>query len=681
MNLTEDLLSKRPERMTKAELIGALEALRGRVQALEAETRRDMKSRKRAEAAMHQSEQHLASIVASAMDGIITIGPDHRIILFNKAAESMFGYDAAEVIGRPISLLLPMRFRSVHDAHIARFGATGETNRAMGRLGAVSGVRRDGAEFPIEASISQTEADGEKFFTVILRDQTETIQANERLIEQAALLDQSNEAIVVRDLEGCIRYWSRGAERLYGWAAEEVVGRMVAGVLYRRDSSMLNEATRITVERGEWSGELRHTARDGREVVVEGHWTLVRDSEDRPKSILAINTDITEKKKIEAHLLRAQRLESIGTLASGIAHDLNNILSPIMMGTQLLQMRLGDEESRRMLSVMQSNAKRGAEMIRQVLMFARGMGGARVILQPRHLVREIARIVEETFPKSISIEQRLAEDLWTVVGDATQLHQVLLNLCVNARDAMPEGGILAIGAENRHLDGQYAGHLGRTFENAAPGNYVVLAVSDTGVGIPGEILDRIFDPFFTTKAPGQGTGLGLATAEGIIANHGGFITVESKQGFGTVFSIFVPAYDSSTRQQSDDPALDIQSGSGEMILVIDDEASSREMMTRALETYGYKTLAADNGANALNLFAPRRGVIRAVITDMAMPVMDGAATINALRRLQPNIPIIAITGLADASRLKEISDLRVDALLEKPFDAEALLNAVSETLR
>lgn len=681
MNSTEDLLSKRPERMTKAELIAALEVLQRRVQALEAETRRDVKSRERAEAALHQSEQRLASIVASAMDAIITIGRDYRIILFNKAAEIMFGYDAQEVIGQPISLLLPMRFRASHDAHIARFGATGETNRAMGRLGAVSGVRRDGTEFPIEASISQIQAEGEKLFTVILRDQTETIQANERLIEQAALLDQSNEAIVVRDLEGCIRYWSRGAERLYGWTAEEAVGRMVAGVLYRRDSSMLNEATRITVERGEWSGELRHTARDGREVVIEGHWTLVRDAEDRPKSILAINTDITEKKKIEAHLLRAQRLESIGTLASGIAHDLNNILSPILMGTQLLQMRLGDEESGRMLSVMQSNAKRGAEMIRQVLMFARGMGGARVILQPRHLVREIARIVEETFPKSISLEQRLAEDLWTVVGDATQLHQVLLNLCVNARDAMPEGGLLTIVAENRRLDEQYASRLGRTFENAAPGNYVVLAVSDTGVGIPGEILDRIFDPFFTTKAPGQGTGLGLATAEGIIANHGGFMTVESKQGLGTVFNIFVPAHDSSTRQQFNAPAFDIQSGSGEMILVIDDEASSREMIARALETYGYKTLVADNGANALNLFAPRRGAISAVITDMAMPVMDGTATINALRRLQPNIRIIAITGLADASRLKEISDLGVNVLLEKPFDAEALLNAVSETLR
>lgn len=636
----------------------------------------DITERKRAEQALRGSEARMGGIINSAMDAMISVNDQQRIVLFNAAAEKMFGYPAEEVMGQPLARFIPARFRSTHEQHIQRFGATGETTRSMGALNAVSGVRRNGEEFPIEASISQIEVRGQKLFTVILRDITERVRSSERLIEQAALLDQSHEAILVHDLDGRIRYWSRGAERLYGWSAEEAVGRLASDLHYRKDNSPLAAATQLTTERGKWNGELRQWTRDGREVIVEGRWTLVRDVDGNPKNILAINTDITEKKKLEANFLRAQRLESIGTLASGIAHDLNNILSPIMMGAQMLQMKLPDEQSQRLLSLMQSNANRGAEMIKQVLSFARGISGNRVVLQSKHLIREVIRIAEETFPKSVRIEQQLAEELWTINADATQLLQVLLNLCINARDAMPEGGILTLTAENRPLDKLYAQML----KGAAPGNFVVITVADTGLGIPSDIIDRIFDPFFTTKEPGQGTGLGLATAQGIVATHGGFITVESKPGLGAKFSIFLPSNEIASQQTVRESTLELPCGAGELILVVDDEAAVREMTSATLEAFGYRALTADNGATALSLYVSHRNEVCTVIIDLMMPVMDGIATIRALRKLNPDLCVIATSGLTDPVRADELRRLRVDDLLEKPYNAESLLNTVAKVL-
>lgn len=636
----------------------------------------DITERKRADEALRGSEARMGGIINSAMDAIISVNNQQRIVLFNRAAEKMFRYSAEEVLGQPLTRLVPARFQAAHEEHVRHFSQTGETTRAMGALSAVCGVRRNGEEFPIEASISQIEADGQKLFTVILRDITERQRANEQLIEQAALLDQSHEAIIVRNLGGYIRYWSRGAERLYGWTAEEAVGRSSVELHYRKDSSPLIEATRLVLENGEWNGELHHVTKDGREVIVEGHWTLVRDAEGNPKNILAINTDVTEKKKLEANFLRAQRLESIGTLASGIAHDLNNVLSPILMGTQMLQMKLHDDQSLRLLALMQANANRGAEMIKQVLSFSKGISGQRVVLQTKHLIREIVRIAEETFPKSVRIEQKLAEDLWTVSGDATRLHQVLLNLCVNARDAMPQGGSLTIRAENQSLDKLYAQML----KGAAPGNFVVITIADTGVGIPPEYLDRIFDPFFTTKEPGKGTGLGLATVQGIVTSHGGFITVESKLGLGTKFCVYLPANEITDYQKASEAIPTIFPGAGELILLIDDEAAVRETTSATLEAFGYRTMAADNGATALGIFAQHVNEISLVITDLMMPVMDGAATIRALRKINPKIPIIPTSGLADQAKIEELKVFQLNSLLEKPYNAETLLNMVASVL-
>jgi signal transduction histidine kinase/ActR/RegA family two-component response regulator len=400
----------------------------------------------------------------------------------------------------------------------------------------------------------------------------------------------------------------------------------------------------------------------------------LRESEERFRDLA--DTAVTEKKRLQAQFLRAQRLESIGTLASGIAHDLNNILSPITMGAQMLQMKPQDEQSRRLLEIMRTNAERGGDMIKQLLSFARGIAGERVLIQPKHLIREIVGITQETFPRSIRVEERLSEGLWVINGDATQLHQAVLNLCVNARDAMPRGGKLTIEAENRRLDEMYAGML----KGASPGDYVVITITDTGTGVPPEIIDRIFDPFFTTKEPGRGTGLGLATVQTIAANYGGFITVESKPGRGTNFKIYLPAHEAASQKQAEEGHPNIPFGKDELILVVDDEAAVREMTRTTLEAFGYRALTADDGATALGVFAAHKNEISVVIADLMMPVMDGLKTIRALQNLNPQVRVLASSGLVESAQEAELNRLGVKTVLVKPYSAEILLKTVAQAL-
>jgi PAS domain S-box-containing protein len=497
-----------------------------------------------------------------------------------------------------------------------------------------------------------------------------------KITEQAALLGHARDAITVRGLDDQVIYWNRSAERIYGWSAAEAVGRNIVELCYGDDRSQFEKAKEGLYEKGEWSGELHHRTKEGRERVVDSRWTLVRDENGHPQSIFVINTDITEKKRLERQYLHAQRLESIGTLASGIAHDLNNVLSPILMAIQLLQLRLADEDSHRLLSVLQANAERGAEMVKQVLSFARGVQGERIALQLKHLVREVVKTLRSTFPKSIEIGISLAEDLRMVSGDATQLHQVLMNLCVNARDAMPYGGRLTIEAEDIHID--------RTFASmnieAKPGRQVVITVSDTGAGIPPEIIDKIFEPFFTTKETGKGTGLGLSTVIGIVKNHGGFINVYSEVGKGTQFKVYLPIVDTGRLRPAEEFPAEIPFGYGELVLVVDDEAAIREIARQTLESYGYRVLTANDGAEAIALYAEQKDEIEVVLTDMMMPYMDGQATIRALHRLDPDVKIIASSGLDANGNVIENAGLGVKALLSKPYTAEKLLRTLAGVL-
>jgi two-component system, cell cycle sensor histidine kinase and response regulator CckA len=385
--------------------------------------------------------------------------------------------------------------------------------------------------------------------------------------------------------------------------------------------------------------------------------------------------DITEKKSLEAQVLRAQRIESIGTLASGIAHDLNNVLTPTIMAIQILKKGLIDPRSQKILKTLEETTHRGAELVKQVLLFGRGIEGDRTIIPARDLIMEIERIVKEIFSKSIDIRASLPDDLWSIVGDSTQLHQVLMNLCVNARDAMQNKGTLSISARNFLIDDSYT----RMNLEARVGPYIIISISDTGVGIPPKLLDKIFEPFFTTKELGQGTGLGLSTAIGIVKSHGGFINVYSEVGKGTEFRIYLPATGTSNKHNSEESS-ELLSGRGELILIADDEEAIRDVTQRSLEAYGYKVLTAEDGIEAISLYTQHREEISAVLTDMMMPLMDGPATIRALHRINPEVKIIAASGLSPNDKNVPFPNIRANAFLPKPYTAKALLKTLRRVL-
>lgn len=401
-----------------------------------------------------------------------------------------------------------------------------------------------------------------------------------------------------------------------------------------------------------------------------------RDGEGVVKRIKGAQQDITERKALEQQFLRAQRQESIGTLAGGIAHDLNNVLTPILMSIDLLRLRAREPEDLRVLDTINVSAKRGAEMVRQVLSFARGTPGSRVSTPARHLLREIEHIIQDTFPKAIVCEVRVADDLWPVLCDPTQVHQVLLNLCVNARDAMPKGGLLTLSAANLTL----GDHDLRASLAGRAGRYVRFEVADTGAGIPADLREKIFDPFFTTKEVGRGTGLGLSTASNIVRAHGGLLQVASEVGRGSTFRVFLPAADTVAVSGSTAPGFVLPRGRGETVLVVDDEEAVRVIMRQALEGFGYQVMEAENGADAVALYVQRRTEIDLVLTDIMMPIMDGLTTIRTLLNLDPGLPIIGSSGLNAGVNRSEALDAGAKEFLAKPFTAETLLMTVRTVL-
>ena len=602
-----------------------------------------------------------------------------RILAVNEAAIHRYGWSREEFTTLTIEDIRPPEDVS----HLRAYRETVHDDQSPGLNQTCHWRHRtkSGEVLNVESTWLEIPFNDQMGVLVITMDRSALKQAEERAREQAAMLDLASDAILVRDLDGRVLFWNRGAERLYGWTAAEALA-MPVRALFATDDKSCEAAFYATLDHGEWNGEMKEKRKDEREIYVNSRWTLVREGEHQPHSILVINTDITETRQLEKHFLRAQRLEAIGTLASGIAHDLNNILAPILMAVGLLRKDAKGTPMERMISIIESSAERGAGVVKQVLTFARGVEGERALLQPKHLLGELSKIMAQTFPPGIDVQTSFPADLWMITGDATQLHQVLLNLCVNARDAVlslpthPERGeperTLTLAAENSEIDE----HFASMNPGAQLGPHVVFRVADSGTGMSPETLDKIFDPFFTTKDPGKGTGLGLATVIGIVKSHGGFLTVQSELGHGTAFKVYIPAARDAPEAPAPSSPLPVVGGHGELVLIVDDEPPIREALVRTLEANGYRCFTAEDGTDALALYFARRDEIDVVITDIAMAQMDGVKLVKSLRRLKPDVRVIVSSGHMQKENLDALQSLGVSCFLDKPYSADRLLRAL-----
>jgi PAS domain S-box-containing protein len=512
-----------------------------------------------------------------------------------------------------------------------------------------------------------------RLLAILGLDVTEIAREQQR---QAALLDLATDAIHVRDLDGRITYWNRAAERLYGWTAAEARTRNARDILFRQDPEMARAIAAIEetlLRDGAWSGELNKVTRTGKDLIVASRWTLLLDHNGQPDAVLVIDSDVTEKKQIEQQLLRAVRIDTIGSLAGGVAHDLNNMLMPILMGSALIRKRIDDPQLARTADHLEQSAKKAADLVRQILTFIRGSRDVKEIVTGEALLADLQKFLHATFPPSLRIQSRAGDSLPAVFCRPPDVHQVLVNLCVNARDAMGENGILTLDLRDAFIDATFAR---MTAAPVTPGRYLAFAITDNGKGIPADQLATVFEPYFTTKEPGKGTGLGLSNAAAVVHELGGFITVESGQGQGTTFTVLLPAADGDVAVPEN--PLPIPGGAGETILVVDDEGAVVQVVKETLEAFDYRVITATDGSEAIALLATQGPEVQVVITDLSMPIVDGIALARFVRRAHPRLKIVIASGTSDPQR-REAPE-QADAWIQKPYTAETLLRLVAELL-
>lgn len=622
--------------------------------------RHEAERRERSEEQLRQHQERFRLITENVADRILLLDTEGRILYHNPAYAELRG---------PGSFADSDAFAMVHvddrefvRANFRRTVETGAGGRAEYRVVPPRGRIR---HIEAQSTAIRDEAGRVASILVVSRDISERREAEARLREQAALLDKARDAIIATDLDHNIAYWNPSAERLYGWKSAEVFGRRLEELNLGFDAAKFEAARRQLFESGEWRGDFRLRTKTGGTVHVESTWSLVNEANGAPRSILFIDTDVTERKKLESQLLRAQRMESVGMLAGGVAHDLNNVLTPILMAVELLKMRLANEDDRRLLGNVEASAQHGAALVRQLLAFARGGEVKRTVVAVERVFDEVKRLLRQALPRTITLDVSFGKSPWAIEADPTQISQVLMNLCINARDAMPEGGRLRIATENRMVDRSSA-------LEAEPGPYLHISVADTGIGIPEDIVDKIFDPFFTTKAS-RGTGLGLSTVAGIVKNHGGFMNVESEVGKGTTFHLFFPALTRQDQAAKVVPAVLPR----ETVLLVEDEECLRQTLVLLLEHAGYRVLVASGGAEAVAVFKRERESVSLVLTDMKMPGMSGADVISALREIDPRVRIIAMSAFMQADELKKLPFPGAPVeFLSKPLTADLLLAAV-----
>lgn len=625
----------------------------------------DRQKRDQAEVALVREQDELAAVIDSAFEGILTFADDLVVRFINPAAARMYGLGRQEVVGRSILERVPVEQREQMRHRMLELNAEGKTEREFtNRLM----LRGNGSCFPTEGTVVRVRSGEELFTTVKFRDMSEAVANQARQREFAAILEQINEAVLVCELDGQVRTCNDYAEKLLGITQDKAIGKYAYELLSVDRSEWLQQRERL-LSSGLAVRDRPWTSPTGGQLILEERRSLIRDEEGQPAGKLVLLIDVTDQRREEAKERRSQRLESVGTLAGGVAHDLNNVLTPILMSAKLL--KRGSKNAERLLDTIVLSAERGAKMIKKLLAFAGGENAGRHPVDLREVVLEAEDILSHTLPKTIDLQIKVPSRLPKIMADATELSQVVMNLAINARDAMPEGGRLEI--EVNHFDGTTADAKHRGTLRAQ--SHVLLTVADNGEGIPLEIVDRVFDPFFTTKAQGKGTGLGLATVLGIVRSCGGDINVFSEPGMGTTFSIYLPVATEPLVSPQSKNAIALALGKGETILLVDDEPLIIDTARETLESNGYRVLSAPGGAEALTLWNAHKAEIDLVVLDMMMPGMDGIETKKALRNLNAHVKIVASSGLRrPESEGDKLSD--VEGFLPKPYSDEQLLHAV-----
>ncbi len=621
-------------------------------------------------AALAASEERFRLIWESAADGMRLSDTEGRIIAVNPAFCRIMGKPRHELEGQLLSIV----YSDLDGARIIAAIREQFTSRKVHSNRPQHRKLWDGRQVWLEVSNCFIESDPARpLLLSIFRDSTERILAEQAARESLATLDVTVDGAFIFDPDTLrFSYVNEGAVRQLGYSREEFLQMTPLQIKPQFDEAKFREMIEPLRQgvKQIFNYTTTHRRKNGTEMPVDVILQYVHATGGRPRFI-AIARDITERKRVESQLLRTQRLESIGNLAGGVAHDLNNALAPILMAIELL--RDQNPESEDLIETIATSAQRGADMVRQLLTFAKGTSGERVLIEPLRLFKEMEKIIKSTFPKSIELRANYAKGVQSIKGDATQLHQILLNLCVNARDAMPNGGVLTLEIENKEIDAAYASSV----PEAKPGQYVVWRVMDTGTGIPPEVIERIFEPFFSTKGPDKGTGLGLSTVIGIVKGHGGFARVYSVLGQGSTFSIYLP---SGGSQNGDTMTLaKVEAsfrGQGETILVVDDEPAVRQVARAVLSALNFKVITAADGTEALMHVAEKRTELRLVITDLHMPNMDGVTFVRVLRRMLPGTGIIVASGRLETRDLEEFKAMGVNTILDKPFTQEKLIEVV-----
>ncbi len=647
---------------------------------------RDVTARREAEEALRESEARFSTVfhenpVGTALSRL----SDGVFVDANNTFLEIFGFERDEIIGRTSEQTQTWIDRQQREEILARL-----TEHHVVRNVEVRHRRKDGREIDLLTSLALIEVGSERYVLGMLIDNSQAKKAVETLRESEERFRQVVESIhevfwMVDVATDRVIYVSPGFEKIWARSCAAVLSERGVWVesIHPEDRARVMAAAREKQTAGRYDEQYRINRPDGAVRWIHDKAFPVRDAAGAVVRLVGIAEDITERKSLEQQFLRVQRLESIGTLASGIAHDLNNILAPIMMSAPLLRWNLPPAEEEKLLGTIETSARRGSDLVRQLLTFGKGAEGNRAVIQPDRLVRDIVKVAQQTFAKNIRVVTQAKSPVWNVRGDPTQLNQVLLNLCVNSRDAMPDGGVLTVEVENAALDDNQVAMM----PGARAGDYVLFRVTDTGFGIPADVIDKIFDPFFTTKEAGKGTGLGLATVAGIVKGHAGFVTVRSEPNRGTSFGIYVPAErDENARADSEVSVQPAARGSGELVLVVEDEENIREVLRETLARHGYQVLLANDGADATARYAQSGRQIRLVITDLDMPIMDGVAMIRVLKRMNPAVRIMVSSGVASAAsradaRRAELRDLGVETILVKPYTSDDLLRAVATLLK